>query len=121
MSTESAKALRRIKALATSERHPHWDTDWAVTNSRGLIADECDRALSEPAAPSAPSVPPETRVAVENYALIRQDVVNFLRGVSSLNGQDFSEREEQERGRYWWRKFLPPSSKADDEEVRLAP
>lgn len=35
-----------------------------------------------------------------------QDVIDFLTGEGTLNGYDFSEKNHEERGAYWWRKHL---------------
>lgn len=40
------KALQEIKALVCGDRAPRWTEDgWAVTMTRGEIADICDMAL----------------------------------------------------------------------------
>jgi hypothetical protein len=38
------------------------------------------------------------------------NVVAFLRGTAPLNGCNFGEKPENERGEFWWRKHLPTSA-----------
>lgn len=37
--------LQSIKDLVCGDRSPNWKDDWAVTHTRGTIADICDNAL----------------------------------------------------------------------------
>lgn len=56
---------------------------------------------------------------------VEQEVIDFLHGVGPLDGKHFGEVEEREIGgairksQYWWRRFLPPYSKAAAREEEI--
>jgi hypothetical protein len=52
------------------------------------------------------------RAALKRAGLVAvpANVVAFLRGTAPLNGCNFGEKPENERGEFWWRKHLPTIS-----------